>query len=414
MRNTIFHNSGVKGNQLLLVSFLILIVLNYFGNYILYSSIIVIPIWALWIAYVLGGKFHLSKNEGIFIKSSIAFLLIVFVYRLIGYSSIETLGLIGILNWIMSGVVAIYAMKVFSGRDLSTIYIVMIISLFLLMLLFAREGSTILRAGDESEAVEVADAWYGSLFVLLSGLSLIVFLHVKRLFPRILSILIIVITTYINIFILQRGTNVIMTIVEIGMILLFLIKRKSVVISISIILVGFLFFAFSSENLIVILDWLAEISPSDRVSDRFSQISMAIVYEDMTVSQGSLAGRGELMTLSWNTFTSSFNHILFGAGEHAGDNTIIGHHSFILDTLACYGLVGGSLLFIYFKKQYQILMSYLDRDKEWTLYMQCAIVFLFYVFRNFYGQVAYALVNLVLLLFFPLTYKLINYYKNSN
>ena len=411
MKNTIFHNSSAKGNQLLLVSFLMLIVLSTFGNFILYSSVIVIPIWALWIAYILGGKFHLAKNEDTFIKSSFAFILIVFFYRISGYSSIGALGIIGIFNWIMAGVVSIYAMKVFSGRDLSTVYVVMIISLILLMLLFAREGSALLRVGDESEAVEVADAWYGSLFVLLSGLSLIVFLHVRRFLPRILALLVIAIATYINIFILQRGTNVIMIIVEIGMILLFLIKRKSVVITLSIILVAFMLFSFSSENLIRITNWLADVSPSDRVSDRFSQISMAIAYEDVAANRGSLSGRNELMALSWNTFTSSFSHILFGAGEHAEDDTVIGHHSFILDTLACYGIVGGSILFFYFKKQYQIFMSYLDRKKNWALYMQCAIVFMFYVFRNFYGQVAYALVNFVFLLFFPLTFKLIKYYK---
>ena len=170
-------------------------------------------------------------------------------------------------------------------------------------------------------------------------------------------------------------------------------------------------FSFSSENLIRITNWLADVSPSDRVSDRFSQISMAIAYEDVAANRGSLSGRNELMALSWNTFTSSFSHILFGAGEHAEDDTVIGHHSFILDTLACYGIVGGSILFFYFKKQYQIFMSYLDRKKNWALYMQCAIVFMFYVFRNFYGQVAYALVNFVFLLFFPLTFKLIKYYK---
>ncbi|MBQ6437488.1 MAG: hypothetical protein IJK20_03450 [Bacteroidales bacterium] len=412
MKQAFFQSRGVGGNKFLLVSFLVLLILTVFSKFVLYSSYAVLPFYVIWLACVATYRGRLSKDEKAFIIASFVLLAQIFIYRLVGYSSIETLGLAVIFNWIMAGVVSIYAIKLFSEREVSTAYFVMALSLFILMIIFTRQGRAIRAAGDEYWAKDVADAWYGSLLMLLSGLSLIVFLNVKKVLPRFLSILVLVLTLYVNIFVLQRGTNVIMTLAEIGLILFFIIKQKTTVISLTVVFVVFLVIAFSSDYLILFFDWLAQISPSDRLAYRFNQISMALMYEDIEASTGSMAARSELMSISWNTFTSSFEHFVFGAGEHAGNDNVIGHHSFILDTLASYGVLGGFLIFVYFKKQYQIIMSCLDRKKEWALFMQCTVVFLFYVLRNFYGQVAYALVNYVILMFFPLTFQIINYYKS--
>lgn len=413
MSNKLFHGRGVGDHGLMLLSLLVLIALTVFNYFIRYSTVIMVPLWFLCFLYGLQSRTVLQKNEKQFVITSFIFFAVVFFYRFIGYSSIDTLGLIVQFNWIMTGVVSIYVLRILSGSELSTVYKVITLSLLILLLMLVSQGGNILATGDSYDAVQVAVAWQGSLFMLLSGLCLVIFLNVKSVFLRIAVIVVLVITLYINIFILQRGTNVIMTIAELGMILFFLIKRKSIVIVLSVIVVAFLVFAFSSDNLIAIFDWLARTSPSDRLSVRFNDISMALQYENLDAATGSFHTRNELIRISWNTFTSSFGHILFGAGEHAGDNTIIGHHSFFTDTLACYGLLGGVLVFIYFKKQYQIVMSYLDYKGEWALYNQFAIVFLFYVLRNFYGGVSYSLVNIVIMIFFPLTFQLIHYYSKD-
>lgn len=412
MQKTIFYGRG-DGNKPLLFALLLLIVITTLGNYIIYSSYIVIPFWILCLFYGLQSRRLLTKNEKSFVVTSFALLAIVFTYKFVGYSSMEFLNLIVFLNWIVTGMVAVYAMKILSGHELSYVFKTVCGSLILLMMLFVKEGTEIVSNGDAYEAVNVAVAWYGSLFMLLSGLSLIVLLNAKGIFLRFAAIVILLLTLYINVFILQRGTNVIFTLAEMGMILIFLIKRKTVVIGLSVVVGAIVVFAFSSDNLIYIFNWLEQISPSDRLSVRFHELSMALQYESIDAGGGSFASRGELMSISWNTFTSNSANFIFGAGEHIGKNNIIGHHSFIIDTLACYGIIGGLLLFLYFKKQYQIIMSYLDKTQEWALYMQCTIVFLFYVLRNFYGQVAYALVNIVILLLFPLTFQLIHYYKNK-
>ena len=413
MKQAIFQGRGVGGNTFLVVSLLILLILTVFSSFILYSNYAVLPFYVVWLAAVATYRGRLSKDEKTFTIVSFVYLVLVFSYILLGYSSIDTLGLVVISSWIMAGIVSIYTMKLFNSRELSVVFYAMFIMLLILMLIYTGQGREIRAAGDEYWAKDVANAWYGSLLMLLSGLSLIVILNIKRLFPRLIALLVLFLTLYINIFVLQRGTNVIMTLAEMGLILFFIIKNKTTVISLSVVFGIFLVIVFSSDNLILFFDWLAQNIPSDRLADRFNQISLALVYEDMEASSGSMASRSELMNISWNTFTSSFGHILFGAGEHAGNNNIIGHHSFILDTLASYGIIGGALLFLFFKKQYQIIMSNLDRKRDWALYMQCSVVFLFYILRNFYGKVAFGLVNYVILLFFPLCFQVINYYKNK-
>lgn len=410
--NKALLNSRNVGNHVLWVALLIIILATVFSMFTQYSNYIIYPIWALWLLFIPTMTIKLAKKEIHFVWISFFFLGIICTYKLIGYSSMPILELLVNINWILSGVIAIYALNFFSRRELSTIYYILVIALLTLLFVLIKKGESFLSI-DQNDAAAVANAWYGSMYVLLSGLSLIVFLNVRRWTVRIMALLVLLLTLYLNFAILQRGTNVIFTLAEISLILIFVIKRRSLIISFFVIITGFVVFMISasSDILISFADKLAEISPSERISSRFYQISLALAYEDIAASGGSLSARSELMGISWNTFTSSIGHFLLGAGEHAGSNTIIGHHSFILDTLARYGLLGGVILFLYFKNQYQIIMSYLDRNREWALYMQCSIVFLFYLMRNYYGQVAYSLVNFVILLLFPLTFQLIRSYN---
>lgn len=272
----------------------------------------------------------------------------------------------------------------------------------------------LITMGGQGDAAEAANAWYGSLFMLLSGLSLIFILHVKSIIPRIVAITVFLLTLFINFSILQRGTNVVFTLAELGIIFVFTLKRKGIVYFFSIVIFGVAIYVYSTGLLVDMIVWLADIVSSERIAARLNEIAAALYYEDIEASGGSFAGRNNLMGISWHTFTSSIGHFVFGVGEHSGDNTIVGNHSFIIDTLARYGIIGGTMMFVYFKKQYQIIMSYLDKKTDWALYMQCAIVFLFYVLRNFYGQVSYSLVNLIILVFFPLTFQIIQYYKTKS
>ena len=411
MSNSPFVSQSDNKHTLLLGSFLILIIASFFSTFTTYSNYVIYPVLVLWVPFILTSSSVLSKNEHTFVRVSFLFLMLVLVYRFIGYSALGTGEMLRNINWLMAGVISIYVLKMFSGRELSIVYIVLTIAVTVLLFTYIKTGRVLLEMEEQNDAAGVANAWFGSLFMLLSGLSLIVFMQVKSWFPRIIALGVLLLTLYLNFFILQRGTNVVFTLAEIGMILVFIFKRKTLVFFFSVVVVIVAIYAYITGFYINMFDWLADIIPSERLAIRFREISTALYYENLEASTGSLSARNRLMNVSWDTFTSSIGHFVFGAGEHSKDNTIIGHHSFFIDTLARYGIIGGALMFVYFKKQYQIIMSYLDKKAEWALYMQCAIVFLFYVLRNFYGLLANDVANLIILVFFPLTFQIIHYYK---
>ena len=413
MIKIIFQNQSRGNHGLLLVSFIVLMVAFCFAAFTTYSNYVAYPFFAVWIIGISSKYNLLNRTERDYIGVSLLLILITLVYWLMGYSSTTSGDLLRDINWVMTGIIAVYALKLFTKHELSIAYVFSIVTALILLFTYVGMGRVFLAVENQEDAAMIASAWYSSLFMLLTGLSLIVFIHVKSFSIRLASLIFFLVTLYLNFFILQRGTNVLFTLAEIGLILLFTSKKKSVVYTIAtIIIIGFIYIQ-TFVSLVDLFDWLADVVPSERLSLRYREISMVLSYQDLEVSTGSVAGRSDLMWNSWNTFTSSFGHFLFGAGEHIQDNHIIGHHSFFLDTLARYGIIGGALVFVYFKKQYQIIMSSLNKRTQWALYMQCAVVFLIYVMRNFYGILAYALVNLFILFLFPLTYQLIINYKNN-
>lgn len=413
MLNNPFNSQSVGKHTLLLASFIMLMIALVFSKLTNYSNYVVVPIWVLWAGVMLSSKSVLPKNERAFIHVSIALLSLELVYWLIGYSSMGFRNVIGEVNWIMMGLVAIYAMSVFSEREMNVVYEVLIFLIVGILCIYAYMGRLILMV-DMNEASDVANAWFGALFMTLSGLSVIVFMHIKLWFPRIVALIVLLLTLYINFYVLQRGINVIFTIAEIGLILVFVIKKKGLVFFLSFVIIVFAVFVITNDLLIDLFDWLAKVIPSERLARRFGEISTALYYEDINATSGSLSARSNLMGISWDTFSSSIGHFIFGAGEHYGENSIIGHHSFFIDTLARYGIIGGAIMFIYFKKQYQIIMSVLDKKREWALYMQCSVVFLFYVARNFYGVLANGVVNLFVLVLLPMTFQIIKYYNKKS
>ena len=398
--------NGVK--KIEFFSLLAMIIVSFFAGFTTYSNYVMIPIMLLWIPYLMSLFERLKIDEKTFTKVSSAYLLIMFVYRTIGYSTDEVLFVLRDVAWIMSGVMAVYAMRFSSDKQLSTLFVVFTIVLLALLLVLNNKG----RSLDMDEAAATANAWIGSMFMLLTGFSLICFIHIRSLLFRVVFVAILFLTLYLNFFILQRGIVVIFTIFEMALIIVMSLKYRVLISFLFVAILFAFFFVYYSGYYVQFLDWMADVVPSDRLAIRFRQISFALQYGDVEAGGGSLNARERLMGISWNTFTSNIGYFIFGAGAQRG-NTVIGHHSFFLDILATYGIIGGLLMLVYFIKQYKIIMSKLNKKLEPVLYSQCAVVFLFYIMRNYYGSMANSCINFMLLMYFPLLIEFIQKYKSE-
>ena len=108
-----------------------------------------------------------------------------------------------------------------------------------------------------------------------------------------------------------------------------------------------LILVFCSEYISQFLTYIAESIGSDTIGERF--LALAGGSDTLKAFDDN---RIELYQLSLNTF---FEHPVLGT--FLSGNSVIGGHSFILDILAQFGLVGGVLLFFMYKKIYKYFIE---------------------------------------------------------
>lgn len=398
-----------------LITLIIIIAALLFANLYRFSNYIAVPLFFAWIPYMYYHRQLLNKAESSYVIVSIFLLFLILLYRVLGLSDLNIGYILRSFNWIMAGVVSVFAIETFSSKELKKLFVAFTIILALYLIITVRMGNSLLSGITADAAVVVTYTWMGSMFMLLSGFCLILVLYIKNVKYRALAIAFFLLITYLNFIILQRGTTAIMTLAMLTLIVLLNFSNKIVNRIFIPIFIFFVSITVTSTDLMVqFFDFLTEISPSDRLAARFQQLSLAIQFSDIDASGGSFQSRAELIGISWDTFTSSLQHFLVGAGAHRDDNTIIGNHSFIIDFLASYGILGGIFILIYFIRQYQIMMAGLTKEINYTLFTQCVVVFLFYILRNFYGAVSTSQTNFTVLLYFPLLISIILSYQKKS
>lgn len=363
----------------------------------------------IWIPVFLKFKWRLNRSEKKYVFVSFSFLLLMFFYNLIGYSTFNLISITRNISWILAGLISIYVMKIFSVKERSFLFVIFLLLIILMLVTLVEKG----RSYEMDEAFATANAWVSSMLMILSGICLIAANQVKSLFSRFIFVSIILLSVYINFFILQRGINAVLSLFLFVLILSLNIKNIFLVKLIFVTTIIFALILFMTDIYIDFFDWMANVIPSERLSIRIKAISLSIQYIDVDAGGGTLKARSELMEISWNTFTSGMQNFIFGAGGHKENNLIIGNHSFILDTLASYGIIGGIVFYIYFKKQIQFIMSYVNKKDNPVMYSQCIVVICIYIFRNYFGAMANANINFVMLLFFPLTIEMIKRYNTK-
>ena len=389
---------------LLWISFALLVMVMFFGENLRYAMIVASSagLSLLWLPTILSNNNLLDKHEHRMQRASLLLLLLITVYYLSGYSNINIVWYLRTIWWLLAGILSMYVYKCCSQKEKKHYLYFIAIVLFLFVISDSMQGRSVIAESGQDEATKLANAWVGSMLMLLTGFSFIVFLNVKSFMPRLVAALFIVSTLYVNIFVLQRATNFVMTLLEMAAIWIVTLKNRSIVKFSMGAIILVIILIFVTDFYVVILEWLIDVVPSERISDRLQSILFAMQYMSIEEGGGTMAARSDLMGVSWNTFTSSFSHIIIGAGDYKHGNTVIGNHSYIVDSLASYGIVGGILLYQIFRNQFFILTSKIDKKKDYFLFSQVSVVFAVYILRNFFGRMTFANVNIVLLVFFPL------------
>ena len=401
---------NTTNNNKLLFLFLAIILITFFiGNWEGLSIIMTGVAVVIWVPVFLKFSWCLNKQERKYVLVSILFLLLMLFYNYIGLSTNNVVIVVRNISWILSGLISIYVLKMFSKKEQLYLFALFVLLLMMMIVGLMRTGSSY----DISEAVNAANTWVSSMLMILSGICIIVANNIKSLYFRVFFIAITFCSIYTNFYILQRGTNAVLTLIEIILIMSLNFKNRFLVKTIFVIVISLTFFLYVTDIYREMFEWIASVIPSERISSRLLIVSRSIQYLDIEEGGGTLTARSELMSISWNTFTSGFQNFVFGAGAHKDDNVIIGNHSFILDTLASYGIIGGIIFYIYFKKQFQFIMSYVNKKANPLLYSQCVVVFCVYIFRNYFGAMATACINFIMLMFFPLAIKMIQKYNTT-
>lgn len=118
---------------------------------------------------------------------------------------------------------------------------------------------------------------------------------------------------------------------------------------------------------------LAGVFESESISDRFNEMSTAM-------SGGNLDDSSDLnqRNLAWSTSLNLFfNNIIFGDGKIYG-----GGHSYLLDTLAHYGLIGLGFLIAIFKRMYNVYIAPYENTGVYVFVLALYILNLMQCFLN--------------------------------
>ncbi len=111
----------------------------------------------------------------------------------------------------------------------------------------------------------------------------------------------------------------------------------------------------------------------ERVALRLSALFMGSGDDEGYLS------RFALMKVDINTFFGSLTNFVFGVGDHRGSDKwgIIGQHSYFLDTLARYGIIGLTYLIIFCRKYWKSYNEAISDSLQKSFFISCFIMFLF-------------------------------------
>ena len=359
----------------------------------------------------------ISVNSRQILFLSFLFFAIIITYKLVGISTCGWEIVAGYAGWLMSCIFGIYSVAYSSYKQTKRLLACILIVVLLNALYFIYSARGAKQIGFEFGAVVVTSALFSTMFMLFSGVLLVLLLNSKNWSIKILSVAVIAVVLYLNFVVLQRGTNVILTVLMFGLILVSASKINKIA-YLSVLVIGVLMF-LSVENgfYVDLLQWVEkEAAFSPRVASRIHSILLYVKTGDYVYAGTSLKSRMILLTHSWDTFKSSYQNMLFGAGDHRtpgililrSSNILIGNHFELIDMLARYGILFSAILYILLINHMKFIKECFANSNSYrTLYHQSLILYLIYILRNIWGDALASSTGIIMFIMLPCAIKLI-------
>lgn len=361
---------------------------------------VLICITALWLPGILKNKIALSKQLWSVFLCLVIYLIIIITYKSLGVSTAWWDIAAGYYGSVCCALISLYSLKLLSEKQHKYLNWG-IYGVFMLGMVYVyRKGINALATMNLEDAISQEAAAYGSAVMIFSGITFIAFLSSKSFLLKILYGIAIILSLGITIVIMQRGTNVIMSVLMLMMIFLFNYVKG---VKIKKILTVFLIFGvilYITGIYTVLLEFLIESIPSERLATRVQAIYFFLQTGDALDAGSSMTSRSELMLRSIHTFTDSIGNFLFGVGDHRKLGGPVGNHAELLDTFARYGIILSIPLVVYFIKL--IKWWYATLPQSSVLRYQVICIIAIYVARNIWGFAITSAISILLFLYLPL------------
>lgn len=328
------------------------------------------------------------------------FVIIIFLYKIIGVSTAWLDIQAGYFNCLVCTIVATLSLMLFSPQQLRKIELFILIETLIVMAYISMTINRSFAVMDLEDAIAQESAAFGSSIMLFAGICLVGFLHTKKIMSKSLYLVGVLASIYVTIYIMQRGTNAIILVLMVTLILMAqFVKRRPLAWTLAVLFIAIAL--YFSGFFFGLLDKLAEVVPSERLSTRLSVINYYLQTGDAADAGSSMTTRSELLNRSIATVFSSLTSFLFGVGDHRNMGGPVGNHNEIIDTFARYGVFTFIILVSFFVNILKYWREVL-RDYPRLCY-QITIIISVFIVRNVWGNALTSAISLMMFLFLPLT-----------
>ena len=336
----------------------------------------------------LGNTYHQSNIR--LVISLFVYILICCVYKFLGISTFSIGAMMTHLFFFVSILSMLSLPNVISDDHKKIVFFVIaaiiainIIDNIRLCIKYPELLLMVNRSRDFELNVNIGGSRFYNAIVFFYTICLFGFLNVKEKLPKYLLLGSIVISAvFIFGFCLKAST--LLSAVLSTILLIFSRRARNLRrLLIRLIIPTLIIYVIINIFLDSIVEFLSSVLRSERLLQRvifvFDQDN-----EEAASGAGTVAARGELWMLSFNTWTDNIVNFFFGIGDHRVDwETVtpedvgIGQHSTFFDSLARYGLFGMMVIVSILYRGFNYLISLFDR-KYWVQLHVIILVFVLY------------------------------------